>query len=719
MTRRRLAGLVVVGCLALIVATAGASAGLASGDTAIGSPASQIEEAAQVDWDDAAAPQVDDARGNSTRLPHERPGSVARVDASAALEERVAERLTDRLTRSAALIGSGEYEDARGPVTDGYEEELSRYIDVYQRAETGDLQQVEQREDLFSETARLQVRYAETLSEYRRVNAEYEDAREAGDRDRAQRRARELNDLSRELQRTDEALSARYRELDDTAPGSLETASASIDETTEETTRRTEAVVRESYTATELTAEADSSGSFTDPIRITGSLTAPGEEPPNGTVSFLVNDRVHNASVASDGSFTLRYRPVTDPVGEGSIDVAYAPNDSAPYLSSSTNVTTSITQDSPTVSIRNASETTRAGSPVTASGQVTADGVAVPNTSVELSVGDRRLAETRTDDDGEYRFDTDLPVEVTTGTRTLTVRAGTDDAAVGAASEETEVVVEETETRLSLSAVRADGSVTVSGELLAGTETAVGGENVTVSVAGEPGQSVRTTEDGSYEAVVELPESVNESDSVPVRAEFNGTGTNLGGSTVGASVAPAGQGPLPDVPLPLVGVLGAATGFLLIGAYGVYRYRRNRHGRADGRGSSTPPESPTTASASPFRGPEGASASEASPFDRADRHLEVGDARTATLVLYEAVRRELDREETSAGDHWEFFEATADRLSDAQRSVFRDLTEAFEAVRFAGAEPDPGAVAALVTEAHRLFPERDGSATAGTHEDDD
>jgi len=123
--------------------------------------------------------QVDGPEQNATGVPHEHPDSVVRSGNPAALEERLSERLTDRLAQSAVRIGDGEYEAAQRPVADGYDAELALYMEVYRRAVTGDRQRVEQREELFTETAELQVRYAQTLSEYERVHAEYEDAREA------------------------------------------------------------------------------------------------------------------------------------------------------------------------------------------------------------------------------------------------------------------------------------------------------------------------------------------------------------------------------------------------------------------------------------------------------------------------------------------------------------------------------------------------------------
>ena len=704
MTRSRPTGLLIVVAVALLAVTAGAVAGTPSAGAAI----------------DAPSAQLNDSAANSTAVPHERPDSVARDGNSSALERRLSVRLTDRLTRSATRIGDGEYEAAQHPVAEGagYDAELALYVEVYRRAVSDDLQQVERREALFAETATLQVRYAQTLSEVERVRSEYEDARDAGDRDRARERARELNALTRELRRTDESLAVNYQNLSDTTPSTPETAVAAIDETTDETTRQTEAIVRQAYTDTELTARADSDGSFTDPVRITGELSASSEDPPTGNVSFLVNGQRQFGSVAPDGSFTLRYRPVTDPVGSASVDVAYVPDDSALFLGSSTNVTTTVVQETPTVSVRNATDSARATSPVTATGRVTADDVAVPNASVGLYVGEKRLAATRTNDDGEYAFEEPLPIDVETGTRTLSVRAGAADAAVGQASEERDLTVEESRTRVSLSAVRSEGSVSVSGRLTTASETAVGGQEVSISLGGERRRIVQTDADGNFEAVVELSEPTDESDSIPVRAAFDGSGMNLANSSVAGSLSPPGQGPLPDETGPAAAVVAGPV-LLLAAGYGLYRYR-SRVGEEGGpREGSTPPDSITPEEASPFVSPGSELADTAGPLDPVPEHLERGDARTAVLTLYAAVRRELGRGDETADTHWDFFESTADGLSADRRATLRDLTAAFEAVRFAGADPDPEAVRELATAARGLFEDpEDADFTDTSHTED-
>jgi len=109
------------------------------------------------------------------------------------------------------------------------------------------------------------------------------------------------------------------------------------------------------------------------------------------------------------------------------------------YLPSSTTVATTITQESPTIAVRNATTTARRGSTVAVSGRITVDDVAVSNTSVALYLGERQVAETRTDGDAEYRLRTELPANISTGSQTFSIRTGDADTALASVSENADV----------------------------------------------------------------------------------------------------------------------------------------------------------------------------------------------------------------------------------------------------------------------------------------
>jgi len=234
-----------------------------------------------------AGAQIEGTQTNATQIQHERPDAARRTGNASALERRLAGQLTDRLNQSVRRIDAGNYEAAQRVVADPYDEQrLLLYMDVYRTAVTADAEQVEQRERLFTETAELQSRYAKTLVEYQRIQNEYLGARQADNRDRAQRRARELRSLSRELRQTDESLTVRYQLLSDTTDASVATSSQIITGTTEEISQQTNQFVQEVYTPTTLSADARATGSFSRPIRITGQLSAPEDAPPSGNATF-------------------------------------------------------------------------------------------------------------------------------------------------------------------------------------------------------------------------------------------------------------------------------------------------------------------------------------------------------------------------------------------------------------------------------------------------
>jgi hypothetical protein len=223
--RRRL---LVIGCLVLAITAVGASA-----------VAAETREPLRT-----AGAQIEGTQTNATQIQHERPDAARRTGNASALERRLAGQLTDRLNQSVRRIDAGNYEAAQRVVADPYDEQLLLYMDVYRTAVTADAEQVEQRERLFTETAELQSRYAKTLVEYQRIQNEYLGARQADNRDRAQRRARELRSLSRELRQTDESLTVRYQLLSDTTDASVATSSQIITGTTEEISQQTNQFVK-------------------------------------------------------------------------------------------------------------------------------------------------------------------------------------------------------------------------------------------------------------------------------------------------------------------------------------------------------------------------------------------------------------------------------------------------------------------------------------------
>ena len=558
MSRLLVRRLLILGCAVIAVATVGVTAGTADGGA-------QLETT----W-----AQTDAPGSNATAIRHENPESVAPTADASALERRLSADLTSRLSESARRIKAEEYETAQRVLADGYGDQLARYMEVYRTAVTTDLERVEQREALFAETAALQARHAALLAEYERVAAEYECARRDDDRGRAQHRARELRNITDDLRRVRRSLAPRYQAIDTTTDGPVATADRIIATTTTETAQQTAARVQATYTTTDVTAEASADGSFADPVRLTGRLTAADDDPPSGPVSFRVNDRAVTTTVAPDGTFSLPYRPVSAAEGPARISVAYTPDDAALYLPSWTPASTSVSQSTPTVSIADASARGRAGSPVTAAGRVTVDGTPVPNASVTLRIGGRRLAETRSDEAGNFRFDVRLPANVSAGSRTLSVAAGSAGSALAPVSDDVELTVEETPTRLTMSALRSEGTVSVTGRLVTDEQSGVGGENVVVSLNGEQRATVRTAADGRYQTSVELSNATNASGTASVRAAFDGGGTSLASATVDAALTPPGDGGLPaDTRTSALGLL-AGVAIVAAGGLAIYRYRR-------------------------------------------------------------------------------------------------------------------------------------------------
>jgi len=554
--------LVILGCVLVVISTAGATAVNANVGGAVGGEATSIPPIMNLG-------ESDEQQQNSSDTLHEDPNSIRVSGNASALEPRLAESLIDRLTRSIENIGDREYEDSQQLLADEYDDTVNLYMEVYRSME-GDAENRQQREDLFTETANLQKQYANILGEYEQTHEAYERARADDDENSAQRRARDLNNLTRELRQTEQSLIEEYDTLDGLTNDSLGPTMMTITQTTDETADQTDQIVQESYSSTSMTATAANQGSFANPITITGELTADDNTPPIGNASFLVNDQVYHGKVSSDGSFMIEYRPVTVTQGSAILDLAYVPDETALYLPSETTVETNIVQESPTMTVENATEVAGAGETIEASGQVSVDDEPVPNTTVTIRLASQHLGETQTEDDGTYRFETTMPTNISTGAQTLSIETGEPNTALAPTSESTTLDVAEVEPALTLSATREEGIVNVSGRL-ASQQSSFGQQDIVISLNGEQREIVQTNADGSYESSIELPQSIDETDSVTVQVAFDGS-ENLQSTSVGTILNPPGLA-LPDGLLTWVIAVTIGITAITGGSYGFYRFR--------------------------------------------------------------------------------------------------------------------------------------------------
>lgn len=628
---------------------------------------------------------------NTTSSPpqQEPPSKVGEDGDLQAVESWLSSRLTARLESSAIQISQGQYETAQGFLNDEYRDTLSKYVDVAGETAGDD---AAQRREQFNETAATQSEYARTLETYRETFDAYQTARDNGNEERARELARELRELAARLDALSGSLTTDYRSVGNITGTSFQNEQAAISNTTGNVTEQTATVSAEVFTTTAVTANATPTGSFIDPIVLTGQVTANGSAPLNGTIQLQIADRRVETAVAPNGSFQLEYRPITAPVNQSvRSTVAYNPDPSGTYLGSNTTIQTTARQVAPTLRLTTENSTVGYGESVHATGRVTVGDAGVPNTTVRVRLGGTELARTTTNASGHYTVTEPLPADVETGSQSLLVRVGKAETALAPTSTTAPVRVTTTETTLTMSTTPSADTLDVRGRLQTANGMALAERTVTIQRNGTVVGTAETNDSGVITTQITVPDSAQ---GTPLRitAGFDGAGTNLASARTATTVTIPGPGGGWGLLLPGL-VLG---GVGLLGVLGVGYYLRTR--------TETSDASEQTATAG-----DGSAAADTTGTDEhageqdvltrlgaAAEHLDAENPDTAVRVLYGAVREGIAPDAGTAGTHWEFYAAVSDDLDTDTRDLLRNVTEAYEGVRFAERQPAVDHVADLL-----------------------
>lgn len=633
---------------------------------------------------------------------HEDPDEISQDGDLAELRRWLAGRMAVQLERCAVAIGRGSTDVCA--FQDQYPDWLGKYVDVAE--ETGTDKDDEQAET-FEEAAEETRTLADQTDEFQQTYREYRAAREAGNRTKARRLARELIRQGGEVNSTATELVEDYAAIERGSGVELAVAKDSVNRTVANVTRVVTEVETELFVATNLTAEiAPREISFLAPGTVTGRLvTENGSGVSNEPIRLEVGGRVLRTVTDETGEFSLAYRPTTIPVDATQITVRYVPRNASAYLGSSAAVQVSLTQVTPTVSVDVSPTEARFGDLVRISGAVAADGVPAPGVPLAVTVDGRSVGTVRTD--GEGAFTVTAAIGAFDGPGDVSVRAALplEDRALAAAAGESRLTVRSTETALAIS-LDADGprEVTVAGTLRTTDGDPVPGQPVRLRINGTPVEAGRTDADGRFRTGVTVPPSLLEEDgntSVQVVAAFDGAGTNLEGSDDRAVVVlPAAAGGPPGegtggllerieaiLSDPIVTGVGALGVLLLLGLL-YLGWRRSPFGGPTA-GDDGPPAAPgREAGTRPAPAAEDTTV-ERRPLEMARERLPA-DADGAVLLAYAAVRGSLTRSADTprgrAATHWEFLAACrADGLDAAAIDGLTRLTEAYEQAAYAPA----------------------------------
>lgn len=623
--------------------------------------------------------------------PHRNPNKYSEDGDLEGVERWLADYLSTQLSEGAIQLSEGEYELASDYVGEEYRERLGQYVDVAGQTDG------ESQEDEFKEAGEKQSQLSETVQEYWETKDEYEAARETGNEERARELARELETLANETESLGGSVRTSYDEIEDQTNADLSEADTAIEDVTESIQTEQEVVREQLFEETELTLTPERETiSFLEPLVAAGELrTADGTPIANERIKLAVGNHTEWVTTDAAGGFTFEYRPTNEQLSTDELTVQYVPKSQSVYLGDETNVSVSIEQAEPTVSLDEVSREVSYGDEAAVAGELAVDGISVDGVTLAVFMEGEQIG-TTTVTDGVFDGTVTVPASVPDGEAELDVRLPFDDQALAATTATTTVTVRETESELSIEgASTGDREITVNGTLGTVDGDGVAGETVQLRVDGTVVGNVTTEAGGTFGETVSVPDSVSEGD-VTVTAVYEGNGSNLAPSTADTVVTVSEAG------MQLPASVWLAGGFLVVSAasLGLWWYRRSAAELpSDGPagdwqstldGTTAADESPADDGQSPLDGTTAAdNASDPSLdtitplLERAHEQLIHGQSDDATRTSYAAVRRALAAriDKQGALTHWEFYQTYCSNYETDAGLLF-EITQGYERAAF-------------------------------------
>jgi len=476
---------------------------------------------------DAAALQQNAT--NETDSPeHVRPDDAGDDDQDATagwLENRLAGMLAD----GAIQLDEGEYELADQYVGEAYQERLGQYVDV----------EGEQSE-AFEQAGESQRELATLLEEYQETLDAYETARDNGNETRTRQLARELAELSRQIESEGVALERSFVVLENTTDTNYSDATRSVNETVVRIRTDTERITEETFVATNLTAAAERERIAADrPLAIEGRLTSENGTPiGNATIAVLDPAGATTVTTDAEGRYAVTHRPRLLRANASALTVVFRPDAASPYARAEANVSVDVEPVAAELSIEPIDGPVAFGERASTTATVSVNGTPLSGVPLRATLdGNSSSAPTATN--GTVTLTPTVDAAVRAGERSIRVAPTFQDRAVTLSPTSGSVTVTETATTLSASATaNATGRIAISGRLVA-DGTPVPNAAIEIAVDGAPATTLRTDADGRYEGSVQAP---GDADVVSVRASFDGSNSNLQGAaaTANATVVAAG-----------------------------------------------------------------------------------------------------------------------------------------------------------------------------------
>ena len=487
-----------------------------------------------------AAEDDPDEEDDDTR--HENPDDADGEGDDDELSGWLADQLAGSLGDSTIQLSEGEYDSAREVLGDDYDDRLDQFVEVDgDTADDDDSDEEEDTGEAFRDAKENQEELTDAVEEYEETRGEYEQALADGDDQRARELARELDDIEDRVTESAGNLDQAYRIIGDRTRADLSEERETIAGISEEISQ-TQSEIREFvFVATELTIDTElATGSFADPIRVEGELTAADDSVLDDERIRIKVDGRTTETTTENGLFEIEYRPALLNADADEVTIEFVPDPASQYLESSAPAPVDIDTVEPTIEINSSPESVAYGDTVTLDGTAHVDGSPIDHLPVRAQFSDRFQGDAvRTDADGSFTTTVTVPAEVPDGDADVMAIYDQSERAVSPTNESAQLQVELTSTQIDADAeADDDGVVYVTGTLRTEDGVPVSGQSVRLASDGSPVGTVETNADGEFSDSVEFSQnSIPEDGMLGITVAYDGTGTNLEDSEESLAVA--------------------------------------------------------------------------------------------------------------------------------------------------------------------------------------
>lgn len=600
---------------------------------------------------------------------------IARDEPSAEIViSEVEARIGSQLLNSSDSIQAGQFDTAEATLSGNTTDLINQYERVADQTESTADDEIAR---VFNESVQRQRKLVNTAQNSSVIYNEYQLARANGNQTRARQLARQLLKQTRDGNRTAEKLLAQYEKLANETELNATQPIAGINDAQTRLAEIRDTVRSETLTPTSLRVSASAVGSPTQPIEISGQLTSNNSQLANKTINISVGDRTARTKTSETGAFSASIRPITLASGQQTVSVRFTPEQASIYDDQRVEKSVRIDSVAPDVDIQYSTAHVRFNETVAIDGEVAAGEIPLPDVPVTTTIGGQQFSSTRTGAEGDFRIRNSLPATIPNGSHQLEVIISNQNTAVQQVTTTERIDINSTETELSFTSIRANGSnIEFSGRLTTANGTELPNRNIVISQGASSSVASSTNQSGYFDGSISMQStnSVSQlvfgSDERTLTARYDSAGGNLEPSTQDTIVS---YTPPISVPLQQIVLVGFSVAGIL---YGVVRWRRRetRSNESEDalqeiadsettlRSNSTPPVAPERL------------------LSHAETYHDEGNMEAATRLGYAALRQKYMEayDVTESLTHWELYRTLKSDLNSSTQELFYEVTAVYE-----------------------------------------